>query len=147
MITLHLIFFYGVSISLLVSCFFMMNFIKQLGKNYHHIASSNVELQRELKIINTANVGLGKALLSISNKANIIAENQKHEKYTNYEEKVYDHAKRITKMGANIDELAKTCGITKAEAELIIAMENTKSAPVFIKDNTCKPLQRKLKHA
>lgn len=85
-------------------------------------------LGRELHASTSGNVGMGQRLVS--------CERQLHELRTTLDEMrqndplriSYDEASRLVDLGADIDDLMNTCGISRPEAELVSALKRRQAA-------------------
>ena len=64
-------------------------------------------------------VGIGKRLNNIERKLRLNTERQDKLELRDIDQASYDHAARLVKNGAEVNELVDSCGISKGEAELI----------------------------
>jgi len=85
-------------------------------------------LGRELHATTSGSMGVGQRLVS--------CERQLHELRTTLDERrqnaplqiSYDEAPRLVDLGADIDDLMNTCGISRPEAELVSALRKRQAA-------------------
>ncbi|MBW7470340.1 DUF2802 domain-containing protein [Marinobacter sp. M216] len=85
-------------------------------------------LGRELHATTSGSVGVGQRLVA--------CERQLHELRTTLDEMrqndplriSYDEASRLVDLGADIDDLMNTCGISRPEAELVSALKRRQAA-------------------
>lgn len=85
-------------------------------------------LGRELHATTSGSVGVGQRLVT--------CERQLHELRTTLDEMrqndplriSYDEASRLVDLGADIDDLMNTCGISRPEAELVSALKRRQAA-------------------
>ena len=85
-------------------------------------------LGRELHATTSGSVGVGQRLVA--------CERQLHELRTTLDEMrqndplriSYDEAARLVDLGADIDDLMNTCGISRPEAELVTALKKRQAA-------------------
>jgi hypothetical protein len=85
-------------------------------------------LGRELHATTSGSMGVGQRLVA--------CERQLHELRITMEEMrqndplriSYDEASRLVDLGANIDDLMNTCGISRPEAELVTALKKREAA-------------------
>lgn len=85
-------------------------------------------LGRELHATTSGSVGVGQRLVA--------CERQLHELRTTLDEMrqndplriSYDEASRLVDLGADIDDLMNTCGISRPEAELVSALKKRQAA-------------------
>ena len=96
---------------------------KELETKYTHIELVN--LKEELEIIK---VRVSALSASISSVANNVPENLKvNFSATSKEESAYAHAIRLAQKGADATELAAACGISRGEADLVVAIYRSSS--------------------
>ncbi|SFM17652.1 DUF2802 domain-containing protein [Marinobacter zhejiangensis] len=114
-----------VLVLLVVQTFISQRQIRQLRGQLKERCDS---LGRELHAIGSGNVGMG---------ARVVASEQKlHELSAMVEEMrqndplriSYDEAARLVELGADIDDLMNTCGISRPEAELVSALRRKQVA-------------------
>ena len=102
------------------------------GRQLHRVQASLKSrcdtLGRELHATASGSMGVGQRLVA--------CERQLHELRTTMEEMrqndplrvSYDEAARLVDLGADIDDLMNTCGISRPEAELVTALKKRQAA-------------------
>lgn len=109
----------------IVQGLFLGRQIRQL-KNHHKERYDT--LGRELHAITSGSMGVGQRL--------VVCERQLNELRTTLDEMrqndplriSYDEASRLVDLGADIDDLMNTCGISRPEAELVSALKKRQVA-------------------
>lgn len=103
-----------------------------LGRQNKHLKNMLKErcdtLGRELHATASGSMGVGQRL--------VVCERQLHELRTTIDEMrqndplriSYDEASRLVDLGADIDDLMNTCGISRPEAELVSALKKREAA-------------------
>lgn len=103
-----------------------------LGRQHRELKSTLKErcdiLGRELHATASGSMGVGQRLVA--------CERQLHELRTTMDEMrqndplriSYDEASRLVDLGADIDDLMNTCGISRPEAELVSALKKRQAA-------------------
>lgn len=103
-----------------------------LGYQIRQLRTQNKErydtLGRELHAITSGSMGVGQRL--------VVCEQQLNEVRTTLDEMrqndplriSYDEASRLVDLGADIDDLMNTCGISRPEAELVSALKKRQVA-------------------
>ncbi len=83
-----------------------------------HQALINV-LRNEIRAMTNGSIGMGKRLLAIEHKLNITVEKQQELENRDPGVLAYNQAARLMEMGADVDDLVRSCGIGRPEAELM----------------------------
>lgn len=84
------------------------------------------ELSKEIQGISHGSMGVGKKVLLLEKKIELL-EAQIEEMQKNDPSKVsYTEAARLVELGAGIDDLMNSCGISRPEAELVSALTESK---------------------
>ncbi len=73
----------------------------------------------EIKAMTSGSIGMGKRLQSIEHRLNLTVEKQQELENRDPSQMAYNQAARLMEMGADVDDLVKTCGIGRPEAELM----------------------------
>lgn len=76
-------------------------------------------LRTDINALYSGAVGIGKRLNNIERKLRLNTERQDKLELRDIDQASYDHAARLVKNGAEVNELVDSCGISKGEAELI----------------------------
>ncbi|WP_235017365.1 DUF2802 domain-containing protein [Nitrincola tapanii] len=76
-------------------------------------------LRNEIQGFTGSSIGMGKRLLEIEEKLNLTAEKQVELENRDPGVLAYNQAARLMEMGAGVEDLIKTCGIGRPEAELM----------------------------
>ncbi len=91
-----------------------------------HNADLVDELSKEIQGISHGSIGVGKKVLLLEKKIELL-EAQIEEMQKNDPNKVsYTEAARLVELGAGIDDLMNSCGISRPEAELVSALTESK---------------------
>jgi len=80
------------------------------------------ELQRNVRAITAAAIGVGERVLEIERRQRRVAEWQEQLDIYDTGSQSYDQAINMAKNGAETKDLVETCGISESEAELISLM-------------------------
>lgn len=83
-----------------------------------HQALINV-LRNEIRAMTNGSIGMGNRLLAIEHKLNITVEKQQELENRDPGVLAYNQAARLMEMGADVDDLVRSCGIGRPEAELM----------------------------
>ena len=76
-------------------------------------------VRAEIKAMTNGSIGMGKRLQTIEHRLNLTVEKQQELENRDPSQMAYSQATRLMEMGADIDDLVKTCGIGRPEAELM----------------------------
>jgi len=76
-------------------------------------------IRAEIKAMTTGSIGMGKRLKSIEHRLNLTVEKQQELENRDPTQLAYNQAARLMEMGAGVDDLVKSCGIGRPEAELM----------------------------
>ncbi len=93
-------------------------FVRLKRHERRHQALINV-LRNEIQAMTNSSIGMGRRLVEIEQKLNITAEKQLELENRDPGSVAYNQATRLMEMGANVDDLVKSCGIGRPEAELM----------------------------
>jgi hypothetical protein len=83
-----------------------------------HQALINV-LRNEIKAMTNGSIGMGNRLLAIERKLDITVEKQQELENRDPSVLAYNQAAKLMEMGADVDDLVRSCGIGRPEAELM----------------------------
>ncbi len=113
LVILALVFF---SIIALVVTTFLWVRIRRQEKR--HQVLINV-LRNEIQGMTGSSIGMGKRLMTVEQKLDIAVEKQHELENRDPGVLAYNQAARLMEMGAGVDDLVKSCGIGRPEAELM----------------------------
>lgn len=85
------------------------------------------KLMREVAASSSGSVGMGQRLLAMEKRlqANVIKQPEKIDYYNDDEFQPYSQAAQMFKMGMDCDEVARRCGLSRAEASLLEMMQKS----------------------
>ena len=91
-------------------------------------------LRNEIQAMTSSSIGMGHRLVDIESKLNITSEKQQELSNRDPGVLAYNQAARLMEMGADVDDLVKSCGIGRPEAELMALLHKEVAAPQAGKD-------------
>jgi hypothetical protein len=94
----------------------------------HALEKQLKQARGDLRALTTASVGVGGRVLELERRLRRLAEKQKEVDLYDSANQSYDHAIDLARQGAKIDDMVKSCGISRNEAELIQMMHRFKQA-------------------
>lgn len=103
---------------LLLSTLLMIRGRRRLLKHLHEIQ----ELQRDMRAITAAAIGVGERVLEIERRQRRLSERQEQLDIYDSANQPYEQAISMIKHGADVAELVEVCGISESEAELVALM-------------------------
>lgn len=119
---------YGLIICLVVSLFALFLALKALARIREQSEQQDRLYQRltkELAVSNSGSVGMGQRLVAMEKKLNAAAQTQSKIDYFHDDEyQPYSQAAQLFKMGLEIEEVSRRCGLSRAEASLIQMMQS-----------------------
>lgn len=85
------------------------------------------KLMREVAASSSGSVGMGQRLLAMEKRlqANATKQPEKIDYYSDDEFQPYSQAAQLFKMGMDCDEVARRCGLSRAEASLLEMMQKS----------------------
>lgn len=95
---------------------FIWSRIRRQEKRYQVLI--NV-LRNEIQGITGGSIGMGKRLMTVEKKLNIAVEKQHELENRDPGVLAYNQAARLMEMGAGVEDLVRSCGIGRPEAELM----------------------------
>ncbi len=121
----------GLVITLFISIVALIIAIKGLRmarSQQDHTEKLIQKLSRELSVSNSGSVGMGQRLLAMEKRLQEEPQksDQKIDYYNDDDFQPYSQAAQLFKMGLDAEEVARRCGLSRAEASLIQMMQ-TKS--------------------
>jgi hypothetical protein len=120
---------WGLIASLSISALALVVALISLGKSRKQAADTEKLLQhltREVAASNSGTVGMGQRLMAMEKR--IQAGSQKSEKIDYYQDEEfqpYSQAAQLFKMGLDSEEVARRCGLSRAEASLLEVMQKS----------------------
>lgn len=76
-------------------------------------------LRNEIRSMTSGSIGVGRRMVEIEQKLNLTAEKQQELENRDPGVLAYNQATRLMEMGADVDDLVRSCGIGRPEAELM----------------------------
>lgn len=110
-------------LALMVALFSLQRVRQQAGENEKLIQ----KLIREVAASSSGSVGMGQRLLAMEKRlqANATKSPEKIDYYNDDEFQPYSQAAQMFKMGMDCDEVARRCGLSRAEASLLEMMQKS----------------------
>ncbi|SEG58013.1 DUF2802 domain-containing protein [Marinobacterium lutimaris] len=105
-----------VSLATLALCVVLMLRLRRQERRQQ--ALINV-LRNEIRAMTNGSIGMGKRLLAIEHLLNITVEKQQELENRDPGVLAYNQAAKLMEMGADVDDLVRSCGIGRPEAELM----------------------------
>lgn len=91
---------------------------KRLAQTKRQHAEAEVNQKKQVQVLASGSIGMGRRLVAIEKKLNLAVEKQS-EILSKEGGVSYNRAMELLEMGATIDDLVSKCGLIRAEAELI----------------------------
>lgn len=117
----------GLIISLLLSVIALVLAIKSLSRTREqqaHIEKLFQKLTKEMALSSSGAVGMGQRLLAMEKNLQAAPKTaQKIDYYNDEDFQPYSQAAQLFKMGLDAEEVARRCGLSRAEASLIQMMQ------------------------
>lgn len=118
----------GLVITLFISIVALIVAIKSIGiarSQQDHTEKLIQKLSRELAVSNSGSVGMGQRLLAMEKRLQEepLKADQKIDYYNDDDFQPYSQAAQLFKMGLDAEEVARRCGLSRAEASLIQMMQ------------------------
>lgn len=120
----------GLSVSAVISVIALIIAVLSL-KHVRRQADANEKLiqklMREVAASSSGSVGMGQRLLAMEKRlqANATKPAEKIDYYSDDEFQPYSQAAQMFKMGMDCDEVARRCGLSRAEASLLEMMQKS----------------------
>ena len=103
---------------------------RSIRKTEKNIAQMVDSLSKEVQSISHAEMGMGRKVMSMEKKIDTL-EATIEEMQKNDPNKVsYSEAARLVELGAGVEDLMNSCGISRPEAELVKALTTNKNADI-----------------
>ena len=122
----------GLIISLVLSVIALAVALKSLSRSREQQSQAEKIYQRlskELALSSSGSVGMGQRLLAMEKRLQTTAQTpaQKIDYYNDEDFQPYSQAAQLFKMGLDAEEVARRCGLSRAEASLIQMMQMNSS--------------------
>lgn len=91
---------------------------RKLSKTMRLQQESEMSLKKQIQVLASGSIGVGRRLVAIEKKLNIAVERQS-EILSKEGGVSYNRSMELLDMGATVDDLVAKCGLIRAEAELI----------------------------
>ena len=115
---INIAFIFLVLFNIVAIIFYARRFRELVSKQRSELMS----LRKEFRIMTGSISEMGCHMMEIERQLSDVGEKQTEMVGLNQQEATdadYDQAKRLAEMGADVDEMMTTCGLTRAEAELL----------------------------
>lgn len=77
------------------------------------------KLKQDIDAISSSSVGVGRSIKKLEQR---LAEAEQKPALATTDQALYQQAQRLVNMGASADDLVVSCGVARAEAELLVSM-------------------------
>jgi hypothetical protein len=77
------------------------------------------KLHQDFDAMSKSNFGMGRCVKKLEQR---LTENERKPSLATSDEVLYQQAQRLVSMGASADDLVSSCGVARAEAELLVSM-------------------------
>ncbi|MFT7410683.1 MAG: hypothetical protein ACI9EX_001283 [Oleispira sp.] len=77
------------------------------------------KLRQDFDAMSKSNFGMGRCIKKLEQR---LVENERKPSLATSDEVLYQQAQRLVGMGASADDLVSSCGVARAEAELLVSM-------------------------
>lgn len=92
-------------------------------RQVNQLKTSHRRLESELAVVNSAAIGMGNRLLSMEKRVQQGAAHQSGGGGQGEQDLPYTEANQLFRMGLDVDEVSRRCGLSRAEASLLQAMQ------------------------
>ncbi|WP_339800193.1 DUF2802 domain-containing protein [uncultured Marinobacter sp.] len=100
----------------------------QLSKLRAQLRERNEATGRELHAVSSSSLGVGHRVVACERQLHELRSIQDEMRQNDPLRVSYDEAARLVDLGADIEDLMNTCGISRPEAELVSALKKRKAA-------------------
>ncbi len=111
--------------SLLISLI-SLYFYQQAASKFQSLNKQLVQLQNEVRAINSGNLGMGRKISQFAEEIANVELGNLSQDLSQVSEKTYQQASLLLSRGATIEEVVESCDITPAEAELLGVMRHSR---------------------
>lgn len=105
--------------------FLMLGFYRQ---RIRRLEIDLAALQGYLEAAADSGVGVGRKVISLEKRLRAAEQKQQEIEGTDLQKVSYNEAVRLIGMGANVEDLVKSCGLTRAEANLLEVLHSSQNA-------------------
>lgn len=84
------------------------------------------EIQARLKMVDRCSIGMGETLTRLESRLNQSVSEDQNPEPANVSSLAHEQLNKLVDMGANVDELVDRCGMSKAEAELLLLLNSAR---------------------
>lgn len=93
-----------------------------LWKKWSKLEQSHEYLNQQMRILVKSNLGIGGRVSDLEARLEKLDYKQEDLEERQPEDVAYSHAAKLVELGADVDELVKSCGLSKGEAEFLLTM-------------------------
>lgn len=90
------------------------------------VVNEVAELSKELQGLSHASIGIGRRTVSLDKEIEVLKTGIDEIRNNDPSTVSYSEASRLVELGADVDDLMNTCGISRPEAELVTALTRSK---------------------
>ncbi len=121
-----------VSLAAFATIFAMLIYVAfqtfKIKNNFQFHAQNYTKKQYELDFFEQASLGIGKRLVELEQQVQAINDRiSRIEMHTQDGNASYPQAVKLIELGAGVDEIAQSCGISKIEAELLLVLNKNRT--------------------
>jgi len=98
---------------------------RQYQKDLQNWQSQTQKLRQDVDAISKSAFGVGRSIKKLEQR---LSENERKPALATTDEALYQQAQRLVNMGASADDLVSSCGVARAEAELLVSMNKQTAA-------------------
>lgn len=109
--------------ALCILCGVMFYYKHLLKKRLTSLQEELNRLKRENKVISAGAVGVGQRIVDLEQYINDLAWRQNKQESRQSSLASYTQATKMASMGAQINDIIDSCGLSKAEAELVMVLQ------------------------
>lgn len=92
---------------------------RQYQKDLQSWQAQTQKLRQDIDAISSSAFGVGRSIKKLEQR---LSENERKPALATSDEALYQQAQRLVNMGASADDLVTSCGVARAEAELLVSM-------------------------
>lgn len=92
---------------------------RQYQKDLQNWQAQTQKLRQDIDAISSSAFGVGRSIKKLEQR---LSENERKPALAASDEALYQQAQRLVNMGASADDLVTSCGVARAEAELLVSM-------------------------
>jgi len=89
------------------------------------LAQTLQTLQDRMEMTSGSGMGVGRKVMSMERRLQAAEQKQKEIEITDLQKVSYNEAVRLIGMGADVEDLVNSCGLTRAEANLLKALQSS----------------------